>query len=199
MCLKRDFLLCCPGCEGIGAAFGRAGGFARVGNSASCVPGPGTYGALRAPAAACWARALGTRARGVAPARPAWRQTGAAASLRSSALGSKSCSALTTRHVRFPVDFIFYSSFGFPAMLRGKRRKCPRTPCLPALHACQTLRCQSPRTCRATWSSPRVQSVHTGRSGLSIRVWTAGGGTDPPSGLRHGVLAALRVPRCTLS
>lgn len=162
-------------------------------------PGPGAYGAPRAPAASCRARGLGTRGRGAAPARPARWQTGAAASLRSSALGSKSCSALTTRHVRFPVDFIFYSSFGFPAMLRGKRRERPRMPCLPALHAHQTLRCQSPRTLRAAWSSPREQSEHKGRSGLSICVWTAGGGTDPPSGLRHGVLAALRVPRCTRS
>lgn len=66
-----------------------------------------------------------------APARPAADESRCVLEVKGP--GLQVMFTLTTKHAHFPVDFTFYSSFGFIAILRGKRRECPQTTCLPTL------------------------------------------------------------------
>lgn len=109
---------------------------------------------------------------------------GAAASLRSSALGSTSRSALTIRRGTFSGRSDFLQQFRVPSNIERKAQSAGRHPAFPPplaapISTCHTLH-YTPRPCRAVRSPPRVQSVHEGRSKASTRrSGQTCGGTDP--------------------
>ena len=91
------------------------------------------------------------------------KHMGEQSGLRSSALGSKSCSACTimkcafsNRFYFFSIGFIYYGSLGVIAILRGKCRGCLLTP----------------RHIDSPWSTPHQEPTQTQCHHLQSRVCT---------------------------